>query len=247
MMAADTSPSRGSLMRRSARSWVSLLGVVLFAAGSVLAQQSPPFPAPATDNPKAAAAEQSVVLAGGCFWGVQGLFQHVRGVRRAISGYAGGSAEQASYAWVSSGVTSHAEAVQVTFDPAVISLGEILQIFFSVAHDPTQVDEQWPDVGPQYRSAIFYADAAQQQLASAYITQLAQAGIFRRAIATRLEPLTRFYPAEAYHQDYLLQHPRAAYIVLHDLPKLQALQRLWPARYRERAIDSQGNARSLVQ
>jgi peptide-methionine (S)-S-oxide reductase len=241
-------------MKDASRCWhLVMLGVLLFAAGPVLAQQAalsgsaPPFPAPVTDNPKTAGAAQTVVLAGGCFWGIQGLFRHVRGVRRAVSGYSGGSAEQADYAWVSSGMTRHAEAVQVTFDPAVISLGEILQIFFSVAHDPTQVNEQWPDVGPQYRSAIFYADAAQQQLASAYVAQLAQAGVFRRSLATRLEPLTAFYPAEAYHQDYLLQHPRAAYIAMHDLPKLRELQRVWPTRYRERAIDSQGNERSLVQ
>jgi peptide-methionine (S)-S-oxide reductase len=137
--------------------------------------------------------------------------------------------------------------VQVSFDPAVVSLGELLQIFFAVAHDPTQVNQQWPDLGPQYRSAIFYADATQQQLAADYIGQLSQGGVFRRAIATRLEPLSAFYPAEAHHQDYLLKYPRASYIVLYDLPKLRDLQRVWPERYRERAIDSNGVEQTLEQ
>jgi len=227
--------------------WLQALTLgLLLAASAPWAQQPPPFPAPAADRAKTAGPVQTVVLAGGCFWGTQGLFEHVRGVRRAVAGYSGGSAEHANYAWVSSGSSDHAEAVQITFDPAVISLGEILQIFFSVAHDPTQVNEQWPDVGPQYRSAVFYADAAQKELASAYVTQLNQAGVFRRAIATRLEPLAAFYPAEAHHQDYLLEHPRAAYIVMHDLPKLRELQRVWPMRYRENAVDVHGNERTAA-
>jgi peptide-methionine (S)-S-oxide reductase len=224
-----------------------LLALLLSAHAPLWAQQAVALPTPATDQPKSEGTARSVVLAGGCFWGVQGLFEHVKGVRRVVAGYTGGAAEHANYPWVSSGLTAHAEAVQITYDPAAISLGEILQIFFSVAHDPTQLDQQWPDVGPQYRSAIFYADSTQQELASAYITQLTAAAAFRRPIVTRLEPLGTFYPAEAHHQDYLLKYPRAAYIVMHDLPKLRELQHLWPTRYRERAVDIDGNERTLAQ
>jgi peptide-methionine (S)-S-oxide reductase len=224
------------------KSWCALC-VLTLSFGMLLtaqAQNAVPIPAPLGDRPKLAAPAQTIVLAGGCFWGIQGLFQHVRGVRKVVAGYAGGDAEHATYAWVSSGQTAHAEAVQVSFDPAVVSLGELLQIFFAVAHDPTQLNQQWPDQGPQYRSAIFYADATQQQLAADYIALLSNGGVFRRPIATHLAPLAAFYPAEAYHQDYLLKYPRAAYIVQYDLPKLRDLQRVWPERYRERAIDSNG-------
>ena len=210
--------------------WLALLiGLHAIAAAQTLAP-------PLKDNAKSAGPAQTIVLAGGCFWGVQGVFQHVRGVSKVVSGYAGGTAETATYAWVSSGQTAHAEAVEITFDPAEITLGELLQVFFAVAHDPTQLNAQWPDVGPQYRSAIFYKDAAQQQLAQDYIAQLTAAGAFRHPIVTRLEPLTAFHAAEAYHQDYMTKYPRAAYIVLYDLPKLQELQRTFASRYREQPV-----------
>jgi peptide-methionine (S)-S-oxide reductase len=193
------------------------------------------LPPPTLDAPKAAA-PQTIVLAGGCFWGVQAVFQHVKGVSQAVSGYAGGSKETASYEVVSSGGTGHAESVQVTFDPAQISLGRILQVYFSVAHDPTQLNRQGPDFGTQYRSAIFYQDDAQKRVAQAYIAQLDKAGVFKRAIVTQLNLLTGFYSAEAYHQDYATLHPAMPYIALNDLPKVENLQRVFTDLYRERPI-----------
>lgn len=185
-------------------------------------------PAPAVDAPGV----QIAVLAGGCFWGVQGVFQHVKGVSSAMSGYAGGTAQSARYDAVSGGGTGHAEAVRVVFDPAVISYGRILQIFFSVAHDPTQLNRQGPDVGTQYRSAIFPTDADQARVAAAYIAQLEQAGVFEAKVVTRVEPGQAFYAAEAYHQDFLTRNPTYPYIVYNDLPKIEALKRLFGERYR---------------
>ena len=179
---------------------------------------------------------QTAVLAGGCFWGVQAVFQHLNGVQRALSGYAGGDRATAQYEVVSSGQTGHAESVQVTFDPGVVSYGEILRVFFSVAHDPTQLNRQGPDSGTQYRSAIFYADEKQKEIATAYIAQLAQSGQFRRPIVTRVDPLQGFYTAEDYHQDFLQKHPTDAYIVFNDQPKVRAFQRLLPALYRDKAV-----------
>lgn len=187
--------------------------------------------APVLDNPKAAGAEQTIVLSGGCFWGVQGVFEHVRGVRRAVAGYAGGARSTAQYETVSTGTTGHAESVQVSFDPAQVSLGEILQVFFSVVQDPTQLNRQGPDTGTQYRSEIFYSDAHQKQIAEAYIAQLNQAHVFPRPIVTRVDAMTGFYPAEDYHQDYLTHHPNQPYIVYNDLPKVENLKRLFPAYY----------------
>jgi peptide-methionine (S)-S-oxide reductase len=175
------------------------------------------------------------VLAGGCFWGVEGVYEHVRGVREVISGYAGGEANTAHYDAVGSGRTGHAESVQITFDPQEISYGEILRIFFSVAHDPTQLDRQGPDTGTQYRSAIFYADEAQKDIASKYIEQLDGSGVFRHSIVTRLEPLSAFYPAEAYHQDFIARNPRYPYVVFNDLPKIRNLEKEFPDFYRERS------------
>jgi len=192
-------------------------------------------PAPAIDAPADSDA-QTAVLAGGCFWGVQAVFQHTKGVTQVLSGYAGGTKETAQYNVVSSGRTGHAESVQIKFDPRQISYGRILQIYFSVAHDPTQLNRQGPDEGPQYRSAIFYADAAQQQVAQAYIAQLDKAGIFNRPVVTQLTPLAGFYPAEAYHQDYATRHPENPYIVYNDLPKVENLKRLFPDRYREQPV-----------
>jgi peptide-methionine (S)-S-oxide reductase len=172
------------------------------------------------------------VLAGGCFWGVQGVFQHVAGVSNAVSGYAGGEKETADYERVSSGATGHAESVQVTFDPRTITYGRILQIYFSVAHDPTQLNRQGPDTGTQYRSAIFPTSAEQAATAQAYIAQLEQAHAFDAGIVTRIESDRSFYPAEADHQDFLVRHPTYPYIVFNDLPKIEALKRLFPDRYR---------------
>jgi peptide-methionine (S)-S-oxide reductase len=195
------------------------------------------LPAPAMDAPKdssklAASGPQTVVLAGGCFWGVQAVFQHVKGVTQAVSGYAGGTKETAIYEAVSSGRTGHAESVQVSFDPRQISYGRILQIFFSVAHDPTQLNRQGPDTGPQYRSAIFYRDDSQKSIAQAYIAQLDKAGVFKRPIVTQINQLTEFYPAEAYHQDYATLHPTSPYIAYNDLPKVENLQHVFADLYR---------------
>lgn len=173
---------------------------------------------------------RTATLAGGCFWGVQGVFQHVRGVKQAVSGYAGGDAADARYGAVSTGGTAHAEAVRVTYDSAVIRYDELLRIFFSVALDPTQVNRQGPDSGPQYRSAIFPADADQARVAAAYIAQLDAARTYGRPIATRIEPQAAFYPAEGYHQDFMASHPNHPYIAANDAPKLHDLRTLFPER-----------------
>ena len=173
---------------------------------------------------------RTATLAGGCFWGVQGVFQHVKGVKQAVSGYVGGTKASANYEAVGTGRTGHAEAVQITYDPAVIRYDELLQIFFSVALDPTQVNRQGPDVGPQYRSAVFPSDAEQARVAGAYIAQLNAGKAFSRPIATRIEPEAPFYPAEGYHQDYMTLHPTNAYIAAHDAPKLRDLKALFPER-----------------
>jgi peptide-methionine (S)-S-oxide reductase len=185
------------------------------------------------DNPKVAAPPQTAVIAGGCFWGVQGVYQHVRGVQKVLSGYAGGTKATADYDAVSRGTTGHAESVEIRFDPKELSYGEILQIYFSVVHDPTQLNRQGPDTGPQYRSNIFYVDESQQRIAQAYIAQLAKAKVYRRAIVTRVDPLNGFYPAETYHQDFLLNNPTYPYIVIHDLPKIEQLKQVFPTRYRD--------------
>lgn len=190
------------------------------------------LPAPFYDPP-AETSEQKLVVAGGCFWGVQGVFQRVRGVSRAVSGYAGGAREAAHYDKVSQGDTRHAESVEITYDPRMVSLGELLRIYFSVAHDPTQLNRQGPDVGAQYRSAIFVANTEQEKVARDYIAQLADAKVFSAPLVTTLEPLKTFYPAEAYHQDYLVRHPTQPYIVFNDLPKIDDLKRLFPLLYRE--------------
>ncbi len=173
---------------------------------------------------------RTATLAGGCFWGVQGVFQHVKGVKQAVSGYAGGTKASANYEEVGTGRTGHAEAVRITYDPAVIRYDELLQIFFSVALDPTQVNRQGPDTGPQYRSALFPADAEQARVAKAYIGQLDAEKAFSRPIATTIEPNAAFYPAEDYHQDYMTLHPNNGYIVTNDAPKLQDLKTLFPER-----------------
>ena len=199
-----------------------------------LAAKDAPFPDPAVDDPLAAGAPESAVLAGGCFWGVQAVFQHLKGVVSATSGYSGGSAKTAKYEIVSGGTTGHAEAVRVTYDPAQVSFGQILKIFFAVAHDPTELNRQGPDEGPQYRSAIFYAGEDQKRIAESYVTQLGEARVFRRRIQTAIVPLEGFYPAEAYHQGYAARHPYDPYILINDRPKVDALRKLYGSVYVER-------------
>jgi peptide-methionine (S)-S-oxide reductase len=192
---------------------------------------------PLSDVPHSAAAgAEKAAFAGGCFWGVQAVFQHTKGVKSAVSGYAGGTAPNPSYRQVSSGRTGHAESVEVTFDPKQISFGTLLQIYFSVAHDPTQLNRQGPDEGTQYRSEIFTTSEAQRNVAEAYIVELGKAHAFPRPIVTKVEPLEAFYPAESYHQDYATFHPDSGYIVVNDLPKIENLQRLYPELYRERPV-----------
>lgn len=183
------------------------------------------LPDPALDQPVAAAkGEQTIVLAGGCFWGVQAVFQHVKGVVSATSGYAGGTVSSPSYENVSSGTTGHAESVKIVFDSSQVSLGQLLKVFFSVAHDPTELDRQGPDVGPQYRSAVFYTTEAQRQIVQAYIAQLTKAKAFPAPIVTQVAPLKAFYEAEGYHQNYYNLHPNQPYIVINDRPKVEALK-----------------------
>jgi len=191
------------------------------------------IPAPTLDEPAGQKTPSEVaVLAGGCFWGVQGVFQHVKGVTSAVSGYTGGDKATAHYRMVGSGSTGHAESVRVTFDPQSVSYGRILQIYFSVAHDPTELNRQGPDTGTQYRSAIFPTSPEQAQIAQAYIAQLDQAHVFAGPVVTKIEPGQTFYPAEDYHQDYLARNPTYAYIAINDLPKVENLKRLFPDSYR---------------
>jgi peptide-methionine (S)-S-oxide reductase len=191
----------------------------------------PPEPAPAG----VAASVDTAVFAGGCFWGVEAVFEHLNGVSTAISGFAGGKVPSPSYEEVSTGTTGHAESVLVVYDPSRISYEQLLQVFFTVAHDPTQLDRQGPDVGSQYRSAIFYRNAAQRAAAERYIAKLAAAKVYARPIVTQIAALDRFNPAEAYHQDYLAHHPYQPYILINDAPKLEELRRQFPKLYRERA------------
>ncbi len=199
------------------------------------------LPAPAVDNSKTPGPMQTAYLAGGCFWGVQGVYEHVRGVQRVLSGYSGGDESTAHYEIVSDGRTGHAESVQIVFDPKEISYGEILQIYFSVVHDPTQLNRQGPDIGTQYRSDIFYSNDSQKKIAEAYIAQLNKEKVFKRPIATRVDPLKEFYAAEDYHQDYLIHNPNNPYIAINDLPKIENLKKLFGGIYRDQpAIVKEG-------
>lgn len=211
---------------------VALIGCALLPLRAGAVEEAVAIPAPALDAPKASGPLRTAVLAGGCFWGVQGVYQHLNGVRRVVSGYAGGERTTARYETVSAGRTGHAESVEITYDPQQVSYGQILQVFFSVAHDPTQLNGQGPDSGSQYRSQIFYADEEQQRIAAAYIAQLDKAGVFRRPIVTRLDPLKGFFAAEDYHQDFLLRNPTHPYIVYNDLPKIRNFQKVLPSLYR---------------
>lgn len=220
--------------RNSFKSAGYLLAAVLCLASCANAAEEmrvvPAFsPIASVANP---ATTETAVVAGGCFWGVQGVFQHVKGVTKAVSGYAGGAARTANYEIVSGGDSGHAESVQVTFDPRVITYAQVLQVFFSVGHDPTQLNRQGPDTGTQYRSAIFPANEQQAQVAKDYIAQLNRARVFPAAIVTKIEPGMVFYPAEDYHQDYLFHNPRQPYIAINDMPKIDGLKRIFPAIYR---------------
>ena len=224
--------NRFAVMGWVALAWLGLAG----GSQAVAAEPAVVIPAPAIDNPKAAGALQTAVLSGGCFWGVQGVFQHVQGVKRVMSGYAGGEKSTAQYETVSTGTTGHAESVQITFDPAVVTYGELLQVYFSVAHNPTELNRQGPDTGTQYRSDIFYADDAQKNIAQAYIAQLDKAKVFPKPIVTRVDPLRGFYNAEDYHQDFLYNNPDHPYIVYNDIPKVKNLKKLFPALYVEKPV-----------
>jgi peptide-methionine (S)-S-oxide reductase len=210
------------------------VGGIFLAMPRSAAEEAHLVPPPATDEPAGRADGSEVaVLAGGCFWGVQGVFQHVQGVSSAVSGYTGGAKETAHYELVGTDATGHAESVKITFDPRRISYGRLLQIYFSVAHDPTRLNRQGPDVGTQYRSAIFPTSPEQAQIAKAYIAQLNQAHSFDAAIVTKIEPGKEFYPAEEYHQDFLTRHPTYPYIAINDMPKVEALKALFPELYRD--------------
>lgn len=209
--------------------FVSLLGVFVWKAKASPAVIVPP---PVLDAPRAASAsQQTTVMSGGCFWGVQAVFQHVKGVISATSGYAGGSANTAEYDTVSTGETGHAESVQIVYDPSQVTYGQLLRVFFSVAHDPTQLNRQGPDQGSQYRSSIFFSNDEQKRIAEAYIAQLDKAKVFSGPIVTKVVPLQAFYPAEAYHQNYATLHPYQPYIVMNDAPKLAHLQKEFPDLY----------------
>jgi peptide-methionine (S)-S-oxide reductase len=206
-------------------------GVWLRGAGTATAD-AVAVPDPAVDAPLAAAqGEQTAVLAGGCFWGVEAVFEHVKGVKSVTSGYAGGGANPARYEAVSSGTTGHAESVRIVYDPSRVTYGQLLKVFFAVAHDPTELNRQGPDTGTQYRSAIFYANDEQKRIAEAYVEQLNRANVFGRSVVTQVSPLDSFHPAEAYHQDYLERHPDEPYIVINDLPKVKNLRKLFPQLY----------------
>jgi peptide-methionine (S)-S-oxide reductase len=203
--------------------------IIAVALWAVAAATVPP---PQVDAPLAAKpGEATAVLAGGCFWGVQAVFEHVRGVRRVVTGYAGGTAATATYPLVEAGGTNHAESVEITYDPSVITYGRLLHVFFAIAHDPTELNRQGPDDGPQYRSVIFAATAEQDRVARAYLDQLNRANTFGRRVVTEVTRLPRFYPAEAYHQDYFRKHPDDPYIVVNDVPKLARLRSMFPELY----------------
>jgi len=214
------------------KSFAAVTLAALCVAGCGSSSSAATLPDPMVDAAKTADKRTATaVFAGGCFWGIEAVFKHVKGVTSAVSGYACGSAKTAHYEIVGTGLTGHAESVEVTYDPSQISYGQLLRVFFSVAHDPTQLNRQGPDVGTQYRSVIFYADPDQKRIAQAYIDQLSSAKVFAQPIVTQLTPLSAFYRAEDYHQDYLARHPESMYIVINDLPKLNHLRQEFPQFY----------------
>ena len=235
-------PSSTFAPRKTSRRSLLAALIILPALASVLWNQPAPaqeapveIPPPAADLVGTGTSAKAI-FAGGCFWGVQGVFQHVKGVTRAVSGYSGGAAETATYEQTGSGTTGHAEAVEVTYDPSVVSYGELLQIYFSVAHNPTQLNYQGPDRGTQYRSTLFPMTDEQAETARTYIAQLDETGLFEGPIVTTIEPFDAFYPAEQYHQDFLTLNPTWPYIVHHDLPKIAALEALFPDAYRDEPV-----------
>ncbi|MBV8184050.1 MAG: peptide-methionine (S)-S-oxide reductase MsrA [Hyphomicrobiales bacterium] len=236
-------------MAPAARLWLRLAFWSLFvtmAAGSARAEEAPrALPKPALDASAPKTGLETAVLAGGCFWGQQGVFEHLKGVRKVVAGYSGGEKATATYDQVSTERTGHAESVEITFDPRELSYGQLLQVFFSVAHDPTELNRQGPDVGTSYRSEIFFADPEQERIARAYVAQLAAAHVFDQPIVTRVEPLSGFYPAEAEHQDYLIRHPNSLYIVINDLPKIANLKRIYPELFNEKAAALSGTGAAL--
>jgi peptide-methionine (S)-S-oxide reductase len=225
-MSIDTKPFSPLL-----RGALAALMAALAPALASCAESATVIPAPKLDEPAASSGSETAVLAGGCFWGVQAVFQHVKGVTQVLSGYAGGASSTAQYETVSSGRTGHAESVKITFDPRKVSYGRILQIYFSVAHDPTQLNRQGPDSGTQYRSSIFAMNDQQKSVAQQYVAQLDRAGVYAHPIVTRIDPFNGFYAAEDYHQDYATLHPNQPYIAFNDLPKVENLKRLYPDLY----------------
>ena len=216
-------------LQRTGRSAPALAAALLLAASASLPAAST-LPDPKVDEPPAPGNE-TAVLAGGCFWGMEAVFEHVKGVSQVVSGYAGGDADSATYEQVNSGNTGHAESVRISYDPSVVTYGQLLKVYFSVAHDPTELNRQGPDTGTQYRSAVFYVNDEQKRIAEDYVAQLQAAKSFRRPIVTQVAPLKGFYPAEAYHQGYLARHPNQPYIVINDLPKIDALKQKLPDLY----------------
>jgi peptide-methionine (S)-S-oxide reductase len=234
---------RGPAMKKQSPNWAAYIKVAVFVPFLVViaglffwparANDAIAIPSPAVDSPRATSSGmQTAVFSGGCFWGVQAVFQHVKGVSDATSGYAGGNASTAEYEVVSTGSTGHAESVKVTFDPSQVSYGQLLKVFFSVAHDPTELNRQGPDEGTQYRSMISYSNPEQKRIAEAYIAQLDQAKVFHSRIVTQVVPLKAFYPAEAYHQNYATLHPDNPYIAINDLPKVEHLKQMFPQLYK---------------
>ncbi len=235
--------SQGSLKRVMKLVPAALVLCAAAALQTACAEPAVSIPPPALDNPKTQGGLETAVLAGGCFWGMQGVFEHVKGVRQVISGFSGGKKDTAHYETVSTGTTGHAESVQITFDPQEVSYGELLRVYFSVAHDPTELNRQGPDEGTQYRSDIFYSNEMQRKIATAYIAQLDAAHVYGRKIVTRVDPLSGFYPAEQYHQDYLIHNPDNPYIVINDLPKIQNLRQTLPQMYAPRPVLVAANGR----
>ncbi len=238
----DTTILLAGARRPAALAALLVAGVAAFAVSRSAAEEVRPVPAPAVDeNVATAPASETAIVAGGCFWGVQGVFQHVKGVTAAVSGYAGGEASTATYDEVSTGSTGHAESVRITYDPRKITYGRILQIYFSAAHNPTELNRQGPDRGTQYRSTIFPTSDEQARVAQAYKAQLNQAHAYDAALVTTIEPGRAFYPAEEHHQDFLARNPSYPYIAINDIPKVEAVKRLYPDLYRDDPVLVAGN------
>ncbi len=230
-------------MQTKLRTIAAALGVAVCGAACQMRADAinKMIPPPAVDTPAAeASGMQTAVLAGGCFWGLQGMFEHVQGVTKVVAGYSGGSKDTAHYEMVGTERTGHAESVEITFDPKKVTYGQLLQLYFAVAHDPTELDRQGPDSGPSYRSEIFFTNPTQERIARAYVDQLAKGKVFSGPIVTKIEPMKGFYPAEGYHQDFLIHNPTYPYIVINDLPKISALKRVYPDLYRDKPVTLSG-------